>query len=63
MPQTLTSDKPSLFYCSCTYADAFSIVAMRRRKKRGEEKKKRKKRQAVQLQFFVHPQSQDTTGG
>jgi hypothetical protein len=44
MPQTLTSDKPSLFYCSCTYADAFSIVAIEEKKKkgRGEEKKKKK---------------------
>jgi hypothetical protein len=45
MPQKLTSDKPSLFYSSCTYADAFSMRAMGvdKEKKRGEEKKEKEK--------------------
>jgi hypothetical protein len=28
MPKTLTSDKPSLFYCLSTYAGVFSIAAI-----------------------------------
>jgi hypothetical protein len=43
MPQTLTSDKPSLFYCTCTYADAFSIVAIEKKKK-GERRRKKEKK-------------------
>ena len=50
MPQTLTSDKPSLFYCSCTYADAFSIAAI------GEDriKKKTKKRKIRRWESLEH---------